>query len=59
MEKHEEYYEELEDRIRYFVIDVHEELDNIERLVQANESAVLLLQWVRDAVQRVSENYER
>jgi len=59
MEKHEEYYEELEGRIRFFVTDIHEELDNIERLVQGNESAVLLLQWVRDTVQRVAENYER
>ena len=59
MEKHEEYYDELQARIRYFVTDVHEELDNIERLVHGNESAVLLLQWVRDTVQRVAENYER
>lgn len=59
MEKHEEYYEELNNRIHYFVTDVNEELDNIERLVHGNESAVLLLQWVRDTVQRVAENYER
>lgn len=59
MEKHEEYYEELENRLRYFRTDIEEELDNIERLVAGNESAVLLLQWVRDAVQRVSENYGR
>jgi len=59
MEKHEEYYEEVDNRIRYFVTDIHEELDNIERLVHGNESAVLLLQWVRDTVQRVAENYER
>jgi hypothetical protein len=59
MEKHEEYYEEVERRLNFFVTDVHEELDNIERLVHGNESAVLLLQWVRDMIQRVAENYER
>jgi hypothetical protein len=58
MEKHEEYYTELQNRIRYMTVDFHEELDNIERLVHGNESAVLLLQWVRDAHQRVMENYE-
>lgn len=59
MEKHEEYYEEVERRLKFFVVEMHEELDNIERLVSGNESAVLLLQWVRDTMQRVSENYER
>ena len=59
MEKHDEYYEELQNRIRYFTTDLHEEIDNIERLVRGNESAVLLLQWVRDTINRVSENYER
>ena len=59
MEPHEEYYEELRNRIQYFVTDLNEEMDNIERLVQGNESAVLLLQWVRDTVHRVAENYER
>lgn len=58
MDKHDEYYDELQSRLHYFTSDLHEELDNIERLVQGNESAVILLQWVRDAVQRVSENYE-
>jgi hypothetical protein len=56
--KHEEYYTELQNRIRFMTIDFHEELDNIERLVHGNESAVLLLNWVRDAFQRVTENYE-
>ena len=59
MEKHDEYYDEIQARIRYFTVDLHEEIDNIERLVQGNESAVLLLQWVRDTMQRVAENYER
>ena len=59
MEKHEEYYEELEQRLKYFRTDIEEELDNIERLVAGNESAVLLLQWVRDTIHRVAENYER
>lgn len=59
MEKHEEYYEEVDNRMRYFLVDVHEELDKIESLVQGNESAVVLLHWVRDAVQRAAENYER
>jgi|DEB19_MinimDraft_3_1074340.scaffolds.fasta_scaffold115366_2 hypothetical protein len=59
MEKHDEYYEEVDNRIRYFVTDMNEELDNIERLVRGNESAVLLLQWVRDTMHRVAENYER
>jgi hypothetical protein len=58
MEKHEEYYTELQNRIRYMTIDFHEELENIERLVQGNDSAVLLLSWVRDAFQRVTENYK-
>lgn len=59
MEKHEEYYDELESRLHYFRTDIDEELDNIERLVAGNESAVLLLHWVRDAITRVAENYER
>lgn len=59
MDKHDEYYEEVDNRIRYLLVDIHEELDNIERIVHGNESAVLLLHWVRDAVHRVSENYER
>jgi hypothetical protein len=59
MTKHDEYFQEVDDRIRYFVTDMDEELDNIERLVRGNESAVLLLQWVRDTMQRVAENYER
>jgi len=59
MEKHDEYYEEVERRFQFFITDMHEELDNIERLVNGNESAVLLLQWVRDTMHRVAENYER
>lgn len=59
MEKHDEYYEELERRIQYFITDVDEELDNIERLVAQNESAIVLLHWVRDTIRRVAENYER
>jgi hypothetical protein len=59
MEKHEEYYEEVDNRIRYLIVDIHEELDNIERIVHGNESATLLLQWVRDAIHRATENYER
>ena len=42
MDKHEEYYEEVERRLKFFITDMHEELDNIERLVHGNESAVLL-----------------
>lgn len=59
MQKHEEYYDELERRFQYFRTDLEEELENIERLIAGNESAVLLLQWVRDAISRVAENYER
>ena len=58
MDKHDEYYDELQSRIQFLVSDIHEELDNIERLVKNNESATILLQWVRDSIQRVAENYE-
>ena len=58
MEKHEEYYDELEQRLHYFRTDIDEELDNIEQLVSGNETAILLLRWVRDAINRVAENYE-
>jgi hypothetical protein len=62
-DKHESYGKALEayteNKIDFIFQDIHEELDNIERVVDENEYGKLLLNWVRDAIIRVSENYER
>lgn len=61
MEKHEEYNQALEDyaqeRINYVFIDINEELDNIERILET-EASKILLNWVRDSIMRVSDNYK-
>lgn len=61
MEKHEEYNRALEDysneKIEYIFIDISEELDNIERTLES-ESSKILLNWVRDSIMRVSDNYK-
>lgn len=61
MEKHEEYNQALEDyaqeRINYVFIDIYEELDNIERILET-EASKILLNWVRDSILRVSDNYK-
>jgi glutaredoxin-related protein len=61
MEKHEEYNQALEDyaqqRVDYVFIDIYEELDNIERTLET-EASKILLNWVRDSILRVSDNYK-
>jgi hypothetical protein len=61
MEKHEEYNQALEDyaqeRINYVFIDIYEELDNIDRTLET-EASKILLNWVRDSILRVSDNYK-
>jgi glutaredoxin-related protein len=61
-EKNQDYHEALEDyasqKIDYVFLDISEELDNIERTLET-ESSKILINWVRDAVMRVAENYKR
>lgn len=61
MEKHEEYAETLnehcEQKIHYIFLDIDDELDNIEENLET-EASKILMSWVRDAIQRVSENYK-
>jgi glutaredoxin-related protein len=58
---HAEYNQALEDyakeRVDYVFLDIHEELDNIERTLET-ESSKILLNWVRDSILRVSDNYK-
>ena len=58
---HEEYNQALEDyakrRIEYVFLDISEELDNIERTLET-EASKILLNWVRDSILRVSDNYK-
>lgn len=60
--KHNEYDESIEEytsrQIEYIFADIHEELDNIDRTLDT-EASKILLNWVRDSIQRVSENYQR
>lgn len=60
-EKHQEYSDSLEEyasrKLEYAFLDLHEELDNIERTLET-ESSKILLNWVRDCVERVSETYK-
>jgi hypothetical protein len=60
MNNHEEYYDTLEDNadINFFITDIHEELDNLERLVHQNETAKVMVIWIRDTIRRVAENYK-
>jgi hypothetical protein len=61
MEKHEEYTEALSDHceqtVHYIFTDIDEELDNIEEHIDT-EASKILLSWVRDAINRVYENYK-
>jgi hypothetical protein len=61
MDKHEEYNQALEDyaqeRINYVFIDINEELDNIGRTLET-EASKILLNWVKDSIMRVSDNYK-
>lgn len=61
-DKHNEYDESIEEytarQIEYLFVDIHEELDNIERTLDT-EASKILLNWIRDSIQRVSENYQR
>jgi molecular chaperone GrpE (heat shock protein) len=58
---HEEYNQALEDyakqRLEYVFLDISEELDNIERTLET-EASKILLNWVRDSILRVSDNYK-
>jgi glutaredoxin-related protein len=58
-DNHAEYNQALEDyakeRVDYVFLDIHEELDNIERTLET-ESSKILLNWVRDSILRVSDN---
>lgn len=60
-EKHQEYNDSLEEyalrKLEYAFLDIHEELDNIERTLET-ESSKILINWVRDAIDRVSETYK-
>ena len=60
MNNHDEYYDTLEDNtdINFFITDIHEELDNLERLVDQNETAKVMVIWIRDTIRRVAENYK-
>ena len=59
--KHEEYSETLteqcEQKIHYIFLDIDEELNNIEEELDT-EASKILLSWIRDSIQRVSENYK-
>jgi hypothetical protein len=61
MSKHEEYTETLteqcEQKIHYIFLDIEDELDTIEENLET-EASKLLLNWVRDAINRVAENYK-
>lgn len=60
--KHNEYDDSIDEytlsQIEYIFVDIHEELDNIEKTLDT-EASKILLHWVRDSIQRVSENYQR
>lgn len=60
MNNHDEYYDTLEDNtdINFFITDIHEELDNLEKLVNQNETAKMMVIWIRDTIRRVAENYK-
>lgn len=60
-DKHESYDESLEEyaseKIDFVFLAIYDELDNIEQRTQSEASKVLL-SWVRDAIQRVSETHK-
>lgn len=61
-DKHEAYDVALEkyadEKISYIFLDIHEELDNIDRTLES-ESSKILLNWIRDAMSRVAESYKQ
>ena len=61
-DKHEAYDIALEkyadEKITYIFLDIHEELDNIDRTLES-ESSKILLNWIRDAMLRVAESYKQ
>jgi|APGre2960657373_1045057.scaffolds.fasta_scaffold224395_2 hypothetical protein len=61
MSKHEEYNQALEDyaqeRIDYVFLDIHEELDNIEKTLDT-EASKMLINWVRDNITKISEHHK-
>jgi len=61
MEKHKEYTEALmeqcEQKIHYIFLDIEDELNNIEEELDT-EASKILLSWIRNSIQRVSENYK-
>lgn len=61
MDKHQEYEKAIHDyaqeRINYVFLDIHEELDNIERTLDT-EASKILMSWIRDSILRVSEQYK-
>jgi hypothetical protein len=61
MSKHEEYNQALEDyaqeRIDYVFLDIHEELDNIEKTLDT-EASKMLIHWVRDNITKISEHHK-
>lgn len=60
--KHEAYDTALEkyadEKISYIFLDIHEELDNIDRTLES-ESSKILLNWIRDVLSRVAETYKQ
>jgi hypothetical protein len=62
-EKHNEYKETLEQyaesRISNAFLDIDEELDHIESLVDTDPSQKILLIWIRDAIERIADNYRK
>lgn len=60
-DKHEAYDEELQEyaqnKLNYAFLDIFEELDNIERTLET-EASKILLNWIRDSILRVQDNYK-
>jgi hypothetical protein len=60
-EKNEEYVESLsayrDEQIEWFTVDILEEIDDIERTLDT-ESSKMLLNWVRDKILRVRDEYK-
>jgi hypothetical protein len=62
-EKHNEYKETLEQyaesRISNAFLDIDEELEHIESLIDCDPSQKILLIWIRDAIERIADNYRK
>lgn len=60
-DKHKAYDEELQEyaqnKLNYAFLDICEELDNIERTLET-EASKILLNWIRDSILRVQDNYK-